>query len=155
MKKMAMGMVVAVGLALAASSVYAWNMPSGGDLANMGGKVALQSVLNKKLADNNCAFKKGTANTTCDLNKIGKELAAAYTAAKEGANYRVYINIEADDAPAAKKAKTTLSGSERANQVSDKLRGSLASAAMTDSWHYNTKSTNAKGDNLKISVEVK
>ncbi len=87
MKKIATSLVVAAGLALSASSASAWNVPtSGGDLMNAGGKVALQTALNKKLSDNNCAFKKGTANATCDLNKIGKELAAAYTAIREGAN---------------------------------------------------------------------
>lgn len=155
--KKAMAVVVVAAVAMVAQAALAWDVPtSTKGVMDTGGKMALQTALNKKLEANKCAFKGNTANTTCDLNKVSRELAAAYKGAKEAADYHVYINIEADDTlPPAKGKEGAMSGSERANKVSDKLRGGLAAAALTESWHYNTKASGNKGNNLNIAVEVK
>ncbi|MFH0798799.1 MAG: hypothetical protein V2A66_01315 [Pseudomonadota bacterium] len=164
MKKLVAGVVV-VGTAMIAAAALAWNVGGAGGsldvntkkIADKGIQKALQTTLNKQISNQSCTFKGPTADTTCDLKKIGQDLAAAYTGIKEGANYTVYVNIEADDAGAAgkgKKAKGGMSGYDRASKVKDKLLSSPL-AKVADSWHYNPTSSNNKGNNLKISVEVK
>lgn len=162
MKKTALGvMVFAVAMLIVTITAGAWDLPSkvptsGGDVKDLAGTKAIETALNQKLKDANCTFVEGTAQVKgCDLKKIGQELAAVYRGAKEAANYRVYINIEAADAKAGKKAKTASlpSGADRADKVKANLRTGLGSA-LADSWNYNTNSNQSLGDKVALSVKV-
>ncbi len=159
MKKVTMVVSVVFCAAFFSAAAFAWDIPtSAGGLADTGAKVGLQTALNKKLEANKCAFKAGTTDTTCDLAKLSKELAAAYSGIKQATKFNVYVNVKADNAVPAgkgKKATTAMSGYDRANIVKDKLQGNPAASALTEWWHYDSSSTNNKGDNLIISVEVK
>ncbi len=159
MKKVTTVVAVVFCAAFFSAAAFAFDIPtSTGALTDTGAKIGLQTALNKKLDANKCAFKAGTADTTCDLAKVSKELIAAYNGIKQATKFNVYVNVKADNTVPAgkgKKSTTAMSGYDRAKVVSGKLQGNIATAALTDWWHYNSASTNNKGDNLMISVEVK
>lgn len=162
MKKIVFGMIVAAVVSFTAAAAFSWDLPtkvptSAGDVKDIAGTKAIETALNQKLKDANCTFVEGTTQVKgCDLKKIGQELAVVYKGAKESANYRVYVNIEAADAKAAgKKVKSAspVTGYERADKVKADLRTGLG-GALSNSWNYNTKKNDSLGDRVALSVSV-
>ncbi len=160
MKKFAVVALVAVAVFAAASVANAFDLPTkvptdANSLKDVGGKMAVQNALNQKIEKANCAFKGNTMETTCDLKKLGNELAAASKGSKELANYNVYLKIEAGPGEVAKgkKAKNVekQEANDRANAVRDTLKTGLGKFA--DTWRYNT-STTKETNKLAISVSV-
>lgn len=161
MKRFALCVVLLVGALFLAGQTFGWDIPSkvptsAGDVKDVAGTKGLETALNQKLKNANCKFVPGTTQVTgCDLKKIGQELAAVYRGAKESANYRVYINIEAADAmTSGKKAKMANlpSAYERTDKVKADLRSGLGGLA--DSWAYNTSKMSTPSDNLSLKVTV-
>lgn len=161
MKKIVFGVVMLAAVSFA-TAAFSWDIPtkvptSAGDVKDLAGTKAIETAMNQKLKNANCTFTEGTAQVKgCNLKKIGQELAALHKGAKEAANYRVYINIEAADAKAAgKKGKSTtaISGYDRAEKVKADLRTGLGSV-LANSWNYNTKKNDSLGDRVALSVTV-
>ena len=158
MKRLAVVALVAVAVFAAASAAMAFDLPTkvptdANSLKDAGGKMAVQNALNQKIEKANCSFKGNTTETTCDLKKLGNELAAASKGSKELANYNVYLKIEAGPGELAKGQKKSdkMDANDRANSVRDTLKTGLGKFA--DTWRYNT-STTKETNKLAISVSV-
>jgi hypothetical protein len=154
MKKICCIAVVAVAVAIAAAAWAQFSVPSktptsGREVMDTGGKMGLEKALNSKLEKANCTFKGNTADTTCDLKKIGNELAAVYQGAKEK-NYRVEVKIVADNSPSK---KNPVSGSERASKVRDNLR--TGAGSLVDSWDFSPSDSGQTGQKALISARVR
>ncbi|MFA5812381.1 MAG: hypothetical protein WC956_08645 [bacterium] len=159
MKRLAVMFGVAVAVTALAAAAFAFDLPSkapssGKELMDTGGKAAVETAMNKKIEKYNCAFKGNTPETTCDLKKLGNELAAVSKGSKEVGNYNVWVKIEAGPGEVTGKAKKKaekMDANDRANAVRDQLKSGLGNFA--DTWRYNTSSTK-EPNKLAISVKV-
>ena len=150
MKKSLVGIVV-LAVMFVAVGVFAFDIPTSASGAkNMakktGGKLAYKTALNKVVENANCAFVKNTDKTTCDLNKLATELAAAKAAAEGSVANNVTINIEAAGSPEKKKP---MSASTRAASVEKVFKSKISA------WDYNVKPVSSNDNTLKITVDVK
>lgn len=158
MKRYAMMAVLVVAVMAVAGVARAFDLPTKvptntQDVKDVGGTTAVQTAMQKKIDNANCAFKGNTMDTTCDLKKLANELAAVSRGSKDTANYNVRVNIEAGPGEAAAKGKKAevASASDRATKVQDALKAGLG--GVSDSWNYNT-STSKDANKLKITVKV-
>jgi hypothetical protein len=149
MKRLALFVGAVIAVSALAAAAMAFDLPtktptSGKELMNVGGKTAVQTAMNKKIENANCAFKGNTSETTCDIKKLANELAAVSKGSKEAAKYT-------GPGEAKGKKATKMDANDRANTVRDQLKTGLGQFA--DTWRYNT-STTTESNKLAISIKV-
>ena len=127
-------------------SIPSSNTPVGGT----GGGVALEIALNAKIDHAKCAFKDNTNETTCDLRKLGWDLATAAHASSH-AGHSVTVNITAGPTEGIEKKEQKKNAQVRADAVRDEMITGLGEFAQ--SWRFNTR-TAKKVNKLTINARV-
>jgi hypothetical protein len=112
--------------------------------ADMGKNKAVEKMINDKLAKEKCSFKNATTetDTTCDLNKIAKDLSNWKNGLEATLVNRVQVNVQADA------TKSDLAH-KRVNFVRDQLKNQI------NWWDYNVSTNTAGNNDLKIWVSVR
>jgi len=127
-------------------SVPSTSTPVGGLAAG----IALQTALNAKIDHADCAFQDNTNETTCDLKRLGRDLAAAAKATKH-VGHQITIMVTAGPAEGIEKKGQKANASSRADAVRDELKE--GGGLLADSWRYDTR-TSKKTNYLVITARV-
>lgn len=96
---------------------------------------AIEDDINKKIAAFNCAFKKGTTNPTCDLQKVYDLIKSKKAPFEALGLASVYVRVKA-------------SSYDRANYAED-----FGENVLGNWWKISSSTNSAIGDKLEITVK--